>query len=288
MCIYITKIYKHRTKHMETPVRRATRMGVWIKTNNTSCLYKDGLYWKGDKIYIPSSYRKKIVSQCHDVRQAGHFGFLKTLHLVWWQFWWPHMRSEIEHYIKECHICATAKPRVRKPLGLLQIISDPNRPWQDIAMDFIVELPSRNRYIVIWIIIDLFSKQAHFIPCKGLPSATKLANLFIKHVYRLHGTPRRIILDRVFVHLLGSSQGLSSAYHPSTNSAAERANAMIERYLRLYISYQQQEWADLLPFAEVAYNNAIHESTGYSLLQVANGIEFVTMKNQRSAADWCT
>ncbi|KAM3833240.1 uncharacterized protein M6D78_011098 [Vipera latastei] len=62
------------------------------------------------------------------------------------------------------------------------------------------------------------------------------------HVYRLHGVPRRIISDRgvqftaqfwrEFLRHIGSTQGLSSGYHPSTNGAAERVNATVERLLR--------------------------------------------------------
>lgn len=57
-------------------------------------------------------------------------------------------------------------------------------------MDFIVELPENRGCTVIWTVIDLFSKHAHFVPCKGLPYTQKLAKLFIMQVYRLHGVPR--------------------------------------------------------------------------------------------------
>lgn len=76
--------------------------------------------------------------------------------------------------------------------------------------------------IVIWTVIDLFSKRAHFIPCSRLWSACKLAKLFITHVYRLHGVPQWIISDwgvqftarfwQEFIQRIGSSQGLSSAF----------------------------------------------------------------------------
>lgn len=151
-------------------------------------------------------------------------------------------------------------------------------------MDFMVDLLDSQRNTVIWTVIDLFSKQAHFIPCKGLPSARKLVKLFVHHVYRLHGVPRRIISDRGvqftarfwkgFLQTIGSTQGLSSAFHPSMNGAVERANAMVEHYLRCYVSYQQTDWAQLLPFAEVAYNNTVHSSTGVTPFQVTTGRDF--------------
>ncbi|KAK9395725.1 Tf2-1: Tf2-1 [Crotalus adamanteus] len=50
---------------------------------------------------------------------------------------------------------------------------------------------------------------------------------------------------------------------------------MIEQYLRSYVMYQQTDWVDLLPFAEVAYNNTVHNSTGFTPFQIVQGMEFV-------------
>lgn len=69
---------------------------------------------------------------------------------------------------------------------------------------------------------------------------------------------------REFIKSIGSSQGLSSAFHLSTNGAVEHANSMIEQYLRCYVNYQQTNWAQLLSFAEMAYNNVVHNSTGFT------------------------
>lgn len=109
--------------------------------------------------------------------------------------------------------------------------------------------------------------------------------MFITHIYRLYGIPQRVISDRgiqftakfwkEFLVGVGSSQGLSTAFHPATNGAVERTNAMIERYLRCYIDHQQTNWADLLPHAEVVYNNAVHSSSGCTPFQVVTGRDFV-------------
>lgn len=69
--------------------------------------------------------------------------------------------------------------------------------------------------------------------------------------------------------MIGLAQGLSSAFHLATNVAAERTNAMVDQYLRCYIKHQQTNWVELLPFAEVAYNNSLHSSTGFTPFKVA-------------------
>ncbi|KAK9395591.1 hypothetical protein NXF25_018952 [Crotalus adamanteus] len=275
------------TVDLEHELRAALPHDPWFQEHQSLLTQQGGLAWYGTKLYVPHVLRKGILKRCHDSKRAGHFGFLKTLHFARRQFWWPQMRSDLEKYVKSCPTCATSKHNPGKPLGLMQSVTDPEYPWQDIAMDFIVDLPDSKGYTVIWTVIDLFSKQAHFIPCKGLPSAQRLAYMLLTHVYRIHGTPHRIISDhgvqfsvqfwRNFVSLLGSSQGLSSAYHPSTNGAVERANAAVERYLRSYVSYQQTDWVDLVVFAEVAYNNAVHSSTGFTPFRVVSGRDFVPM-----------
>jgi hypothetical protein len=57
---------------------------------------------------------------------------------------------------------------------------------------------------------------------------------------------------------------LSSAYHPQTDGQTERANQTLEVYLRCFVAAEQDDWADLLPFVEMALNNALIESTGTS------------------------
>lgn len=45
----------------------------------------------------------------------------------------------LDGYVKSCATCAAIKPG--KPPGLLQQVAGPSRPWEEIAMDFVVELP---------------------------------------------------------------------------------------------------------------------------------------------------
>ena len=56
----------------------------------------------------------------------------------------------------------------------------------------------------------------------------------------------------------------TSGYHPEADGQTEHANQTLEQYLRIYCSYQQDNWSELLPIAEFAYNNAPNASTGIS------------------------
>ena len=90
-------------------------------------------------------------------------------------------------------------------------------------------------------------------------------------MFRHHGLPNDIISDRgpqlishFWKHLWAGikiSCKLSSAYHPQTDGQTERTNQTLEQYLRCFISYQQDDWSNILHLAEFAYNNTVHSST---------------------------
>jgi len=62
-------------------------------------------------------------------------------------------------------------------------------------------------------------------------------------------------------HLLHIKRNLSTAYHPETDGQTEHLNQILEQYLQIYVNYDQDDWYDLLPLVEFAYNNTPHSAT---------------------------
>jgi transposase InsO family protein len=141
-------------------------------------------------------------------------------------------------------------------------------------MDFITRLPWSNACDAIWVVVHRLTKERHLIPCRTDVDTTELANLFIAHIFCLHGLPLTIISNRgpqfsalFWKHLcrhLGIEPRLSMAFHPQTDGQTERMNAIMEQYLRAHINYLQDDWADWLPLAEFTTNNQASETTGIS------------------------
>ena len=237
----------------------------------------------GSRLYIPLASRLVVVKRFHDEPLSGHPGRLKTLlSLSRWCFF-PKMRKYIDRYVETCQVCARSKPLRQQPAGLLQPLPVPERPWSSISMDFITDLPMSNSFDSVLVVVDRFSKMAHFIPCVKSVNAAQVAELFFTNIVRLHGLPRDIVSDRgsVFTSLFWRSllkllqvdRNLSTAFHPQSDGQTERVNQILEQYLRCYLDYNQDNWFQLLPFAEFAYNSQSHSSLSVSPFETVFGYQ---------------
>ena len=149
---------------------------------------------------------------------------------------------------------------------MLQSNEVPDQPWKSIAMDFITHLVNADGYDTILVVIHSLTKMSHFIPCRKDLEARQFGTLFLKEIIPLDGIPGDIIslfTSELWEHTmekLGIEQRLSAAFHPETDGQTERTNGILEQYLRAYINYQQDNWNELLPLAEFAYNNGYQET----------------------------
>jgi len=184
------------------------------------------------------------------------------------------MRKDVQHFIYKCSRCLQTKYIAHKTLGLLQPILPLFAPWEDIVLDFIIGLPSSSVFFVILIVVDRFTKGAPF----GTPSAhfttSKVAQLFLDMVYKLHGFPKSLISDRdpIFIshfwqHLFrlnGTKLLMSIAYHPQNNSQTTVLNCILEQYLHAFVHNNPSQWTKFLSLDEWCYNTVTHSIIGIS------------------------
>ena len=126
-------------------------------------------------------------------------------------------------------------------------------------MDFITNLPLVHGYDAVLVMVDWFTKMAHFPPCAKTISTEETTDLFLKNVVRLHGVPDDVTSDcrpqfiscfgRRLLQTLGTIVNMSSSDHSQTDGQTERVKQVLKQYLRCSLSFQEDDWIDLLPLA---------------------------------------
>lgn len=244
---------------------------------------KSGLLYFQDRLFIPkdSQLIPPILQEFHASPMGGHSGIKATLSRISAVFYWPGMHADVKDYVKKCSTCQFSKYSTHSPYGLLQPLPTPNQVWEEISMDFITNLPCSANKTVIWVVVDRFTKFAHFIALPTHFSAQSLASVFISEIYHLHGVPKSIVSDRdkIFISKfwqelfksLGTTLALSSSYHPQTDGQTEVLNRCLETYLRCFVSEEPQLWTRFLPLAEYWYNSSFHSAIGMSPFEALYG-----------------
>jgi transposase InsO family protein len=149
-------------------------------------------------------------------------------------------------------------------------------------MDFIVGLPTtQSGYDSIWVIIDRFSKIAHFVPVKTTYKRAKLAELYIARIMCLYRVPKKIVSDRgtqftsrfweKLHEAMDTKLNFSLAYHPQTDGQTERVSQILEDMLRACALKDKKSLNKCLPYAEFSYNNSYQESLKISPFEVLYG-----------------
>jgi len=244
---------------------------------------RDGMILCNGRVWVPTKgeIRNQLLREFHDVPKAGYGGVLKTYAALSTLFFWPRMKQDVANHIKNCEVCQTTKYATGKLQGLLQPLSLPTQPWQNTSMDFITQLPRSEGHTAICVVVDRFSKFAHFMPLKPGFTAKIVAQEFISAVVKLHGFPIFIVSDRdplflskFWCQLFKFSRTqlhYSSAYHPQSDGQTEVVNRCLEQYLRAYSHGEPHKWVTHLLWAEFSYNTSFHTAIAMTPFEALYG-----------------
>ncbi|CAL1380625.1 unnamed protein product [Linum trigynum] len=261
----------------------------YIKQGKTRRFWMKGglIVTKGERVFVPrwDNLQREIMKECHDSKWAGHPGIERTQALIEEAYYWPRMKDDVELYVKTCLVCQQDKMEQRSPAGLLEPLPTPQRPWESVSMDFIIGLPKVEGCGSIMVVVDRFSKYGVFIAGPKDMTAEDAARLFFKHVVKYWGIPVSIVSDRdgrftgkfwrELFKMMGSDLNFSTSFHPQTDGQTERVNALVEVYLRHYVSANQKDWVKLLDVAQFSYN--LHRSeASMSPFELATGQQPLT------------
>lgn len=236
-----------------------------------------GLLRFRDRVWIPNlePLRTKIIQDTHDSHITGHPGRDLTYTILSRQFFWPGAAADVRRFVRNCEVCGRNTIWRDTKKGLLKPMPIPERIWGEISIDFITDLPpsGRDEATNCMVITDRLTKGVELEGMDDISSEAAAKRLFERH-YPIHGIPTAITSDRGpqfvsdlwkhFCKLLKIEQRLSTGYHPQTDGATERMNQEIEKIIRIWATYTQDNWLDLLPIAMASINNREASSTGLS------------------------
>ena len=217
------------------------------------------------------------------MKTTGHPGQLRTQELIQQHYWWPGLHTFVRNYVNGCAICQQHKIN-RHPSNppLQPIKSLDTRPFSMITMDFITDLPISDGYDSIMVMVDHGSTKGIILePCHKTIDALGTAEIILNSLYKRYGLPDKAISNRgpqfasrVFKELgklLGIKLAMSTAHHPQTDGASERANQEIEAYLSIFCGNNPETWKSHLPTLEFSYNIKPHANQKESPLFLQMG-----------------
>ena len=142
------------------------------------------------------------------------------------------MADQLKTYITSCDACQCNKSSTLAKPGLLHPIPVPSANWEQVSMDFIVQLPwTKNGKDAIVVFVDYLSKQAHFVSTTTTAIAPDIATLLFDNIFHYHGLPKIIVSDwdpkftshfwQALFKTLGTQIAMSTAFHPQTDGQTE-------------------------------------------------------------------
>ena len=140
------------------------------------------------------------MEEAHASPYASHRGILATTIALEKYFFWPTLKTDIDKYVCECVVYT----KTWRMIDIKFMVSfnhsrflDSSAPWESIAMDLIIDFSRSQRgNDAIWIIVDRFSEQAHFLPIKKTIKANHMARISQAHIFKHRGMPKTIVSKR--------------------------------------------------------------------------------------------
>ncbi|XP_055589748.1 uncharacterized protein K02A2.6-like [Uranotaenia lowii] len=228
----------------------------------------EGIVIRDERIILPQSLRNKAL----DIAHRGHPGVIAMRKILREKVWWPYMDRDVTNKVQECAGCAAVSSQFPpEPMTRKEI---PERPWQDIAIDFF----SVKECGTFLIIVDYFSRFLRVIEMK-LTSASHttsaLQTLFDEHFY-----PETIRCDngppfasQEFASYCANKNIRlvhSIPYWPQMNGLVERQNQGLLRALRIAKTTNKDWRASLKEYVQM-YNSTPHTVTGKAPIELMTG-----------------
>ncbi len=247
-------------------------------TKLKNCEIIDGVLFRKGLLWVSENMHTELLQEVHDQPSISHSDNRRIIDLVQRFYYWSGHRATIRRYIWNCHACQRSKASRDSTNELHHPLSISQKRWKDIAMNFITELSLSEDYNAICTIICRLIKERHYVSCHWEDddiSAEETVWIMLWNVYRLHGLPSSIVSNRdsQFISTMWKSlckrlritASLFTAYHLEIDDQSKRVNQDVERGLRTYCNYMQNDWVKWISMVKFSDNFNIFSITSMIL-----------------------
>ncbi len=224
-------------------------------TKLKNCEIIDEVLFRKDLLWVSENMHTKLLQEVHDQSSIFHFDNKWIINLVQRFYYWSDHQATIWWYIWNCHACQRSKASRNSINELHHSLSISQKRWKDITMNFITELSLSESYNIICIIICYLIKEHHYVLCHWKNddiSVEEMIWIMLWNVYQLHDLFSSIVSnkDSQFILTMWKSlckrlritASLFTVYHSEIDDQSKWVNQDVERELRIYCNYMQNDW----------------------------------------------
>jgi len=167
-------------------------------------LFHDSQLW----ISFNELLQMNLIREIHDQSSIDHSEILRTVKIIKWNYYWSSMRKTIDQYIQNCYVCQRSQTSRDKSNNLLQSLFISEQRWQNIVMNFIIDLSDSYDYNAILTVICRLLKERHYISCiidDEDITVEKTAEMLLQWVYWTHDLSSFIVFVTILVFIYSST-----------------------------------------------------------------------------------
>ncbi len=166
-----------------------------------NCRVQNEILYHANQLWVSFNelLQMNLIREVHDQSSMSHSDILRTVKIIKRNYYWSFMQKTVDRYIQNCYVCQRSKTSRNKLNNLLQSLSIFEQQWQDIAMNFIINLFDSSEYNAILTIICRLLKKRHYISYiidDEDITVKKTAEMLIQWIYWTHDLSSFIVSDR--------------------------------------------------------------------------------------------
>jgi hypothetical protein len=273
-----------------------------------SMMMKDGLLQQFDersgvwRICVPPAKKMPLIWAYHHSPLGGHVSPEKLVALLRGKYYWRNMAREIRAEVAACECrMATGVRRQRVPLRARKVVG----PLQAVSIDIYGPLPlSWAGNVVVLSVQCVGSRWLELMPMADA-TAQSVAHHFVTGWVCRHGVPKVVIMDQgpqftswfmkaVFENLRMEIKLVAVDRHFS--NPVERTHRTLGALLRTYVSKDQRDWDEQLPYVAFAIRAYSIGTSGVSPFELLKGMLAplpgdtwqATMETHEDTPEWLT